>query len=71
MLNLIMIMLDWKGCILIKLKAQVEKIVVSSELLEQRKFSYGQIYGALSRVTTLTGWHTVDSFNVNAIRANP
>ena len=46
-------------------------MVVSFELLKQRKFSYGQMYVALSRVTTLASLYIVGSFNVNVRKVSP
>ena len=47
------------------------KIVVIFQLLKQRQFNYGQIYVALSRVTTLEGFYVLGPFTEDSIRANP
>ena len=39
--------------------------------MKQRNFNYGQIYIALSRVTTLESLYILGSLSINAIRANP
>ena len=39
--------------------------------MKQRNFNYGQIYVALSRVTTLESLYTLGSFSINAMRTNP
>ena len=47
------------------------QILVSLQLLKQRQFNYGQIYVALSRVTTIEGLYILGPFTEDSIRANP
>ena len=49
----------------------MDKIVVSLDLLRQRNFNYGQIYAALSRVTSFNCLFTVGDFSEKVIRADP
>ena len=49
----------------------LRQIVVSFQLLKQRQFNYGQIYVALSRVTTLESLCILGLFTEDSIRANP
>ena len=45
--------------------------MVSFQLLKHRNFLYGQIYLALSRVTSLEGLYILGSFNLKSIGASP
>ena len=47
------------------------QIVVSFQLLRQRQFTYGQMYVALSRVTTLESLYILGLFTEDSIIANP
>ena len=65
------LMLAW-ACSVHKVQGlSLSKIVVSFQLMRQRNFNFGQIYVALSRVTSFEGLFILGTFNVNAIRANP
>ena len=45
-------------------------IVASFALLKQRIFNYGQIYFALSRITSFDGLYIIGSFTINATGAD-
>ena len=49
----------------------MDKIILSLDLLRQRNFNYGQIYVALSRVTSFNGLYTGGVFSGKGIRADP
>ena len=49
----------------------LNKVVLGFPLLKKRKFHYGQIYLALSRVTPLEGLYILGSFNLKSIGASP
>ena len=49
----------------------IEKVVVSFDLVKQRSFNYGQMYVALSRVTSLNGLYLTGQYDRKAIRADP
>ena len=51
--------------------SSVRQIIINFQLLRQRNFNYGQIYVALSRVTSLEELFILDSFRVKAVRSNP
>ena len=64
-------MLPWT-CTVNKVQGlSLTQIVVSFQLLKQRPFNYGQIYVALSRVTTLESLYILEPFTEDSIRANP
>ena len=46
-------------------------MVVSFDLHRQRNFNYGQIYVALSRVTSLEGLYITGSVSAAAMKTNP
>ena len=48
----------------------IEKTVVNFDLLNQKAFNQGQMYTALSRVTTYDGLFLTGEFKKSAIRAN-
>ena len=59
--------LSW-GCTTHKEQGlSLEKVVVSFDLLKQRKFNPGQMYVALSRVTSLEGLFLIGTFKESAI----
>ena len=65
------LMLAW-GCTVHKVQGkQFSNAVISFKLNRQRCFNYGQIYVALSRVTSLNGLFLVDDYKPSAIRADP
>ena len=65
------LMLAWT-CTVHKVQGlSLRKIVVSFQLLKLRNFNYGQIYVALSRVTTLEGLYVLGFLSVKAVRADP
>ena len=49
----------------------LQNTVISFELFKQRSFNYGQIYVALSRVTSLSGLHIIGKIDSKHVRANP
>ena len=49
----------------------VEKLVISFDLVKQRSFNYGQMYVALSRVTSLDNLYLIVPFTLLAIKADP
>ena len=51
--------------------SSVRQIIINFQLLKQRNFDYGQIYVALSRVTSLKQLFILDSFRVKTVRSNP
>ena len=65
------IMLAWT-CTVHKMQGlSLPKIVVIFDLHHQRNFSYGQIYVALSRMTSLEGLYITGSVSAAAMKANP
>ena len=48
----------------------VDKLVVSFNLLNQRSFSYGQLYVALSRVTKLSGLFIIGTISMLQIKVD-
>ena len=64
------LMLAW-ACTVHKVQGkQFKEIVISFKLFGQRSFKYGQMYVALSRVTSLDGLYLIDGFNADAIVAD-
>ena len=64
------LMLSW-ACTVHKVQGQtLDKVVVSFDLENQRSFNSGQIYVALSRVTSLNGLFLVGTYKSNAIKAD-
>ena len=49
----------------------LERVVISSELIKQRAFNYGQIYVALSCATSLQGLYILGQIESKHVKANP
>ena len=49
----------------------LENVVMSSDLIKQRAFKYGQIYVALSRATSLHGLYILGQIKSKHVKANP
>ena len=65
------IALSW-ACIVHKVQGlTLESAVVSMNLKKQRSFNYGQIFVALSRVTSLNGLHILGEIQSKHIKADP
>ena len=65
------LMLAW-ACTVHKVQGkQFPNVVISFKLHKQRCFNYGQMYVALSRVTSLNGLFLIDDYSRSAIRADP
>ena len=65
------LMLAW-ACTVHKVQGkQFSNAVISFKLNRQRCFNYGQMYVALSRVTSLNGLFLIDDYKSSAIRADP
>ena len=61
------LILSW-ACTVHKVQGKTfPKIVFSFQLLKQRRFNSGQVYVALSRVTSLEGLYLTGQFNKNSI----
>ena len=61
-------MLSW-ACTVHKVQGlSIERAVISFRLLKQRNFQYGQMYVALSRVTSLNGLFLTGKFKSTAIK---
>ena len=64
-------MLAW-GCTVHKVQClTLEEAVISFDLVKQKNFSYGQMYVALSRVTSLNGLYLIGEFNLSYITGDP
>ena len=64
------LMLAW-ACTVHKVQGlTLSEVVVSFNLFKQRRFNPGQLYVALSRVTSLNGLYLIGSYNKNAIIAD-
>ena len=64
-------MLAW-GCTIHKVqRLTLEEAVISFDLVKQKNFSYGQMYVALSRVTSLNGLYLIGEFNLSYITKDP
>ena len=60
-------MFSW-ACTVHKVQGlNLNQVVVSFNLLRQRSFNHGQMYVALSRVTSLQGLYLIGDFNSKAI----
>ena len=65
------LMLAW-GCTVHKVQGLIlEKVVISLDLVKQWSFNYGEIYAALSRVTSLEILYLIGSFTLSPIKADP
>ena len=65
------LMLAW-ACTVHKVQGlSLIKVVVSFDLLKQKQFNCGQMYVALSRVTSLDGLFLIGEYKSSAIRADP
>ena len=65
------LMLAW-ACTVHKVQGlSLDKAVISFDLLKQRSFNYGQMYVALSRVTSLNGLYLTGEYKSSAIKADP
>ena len=65
------LMLTWR-CTVHKVQGlSLDNIVVILDLLRKRSFNYGQIYVALSRVTSFNGLYIVGIFSRKVRRADP
>ena len=65
------LMLAW-GCTVHKFQGlTLEEVVISFDLVKQKNFNYGQMYVALSKVTSLNGLYFIGEFNLSYIRADP
>ena len=49
----------------------LDEVVLSTELVKQRSFNYGQIYVALSRATSLNGLYILGKVESKHIKTNP
>ena len=49
----------------------LQNVVISFHLNKQKSFNYGQVYVALSRLTSLQGLHILGQINNKHVRANP
>ncbi|XP_057308183.1 uncharacterized protein LOC130646064 [Hydractinia symbiolongicarpus] len=64
------LMLSW-ACTVHKVQGKTfDKIVVCFDLLKQRAFQSGQIYVALSRVTSLDGLYLTGTFSKSTIKSD-
>ena len=62
--------LSW-ACTVHKVQGKTfQQIVISFDLCRQKRFNVGQIYVALSRVTSLNGLYLTGTFNKNSIKAD-
>ena len=65
------LILSW-ACTVHKVQGlSLDKAVVSFNLLKQKSFNYGQMYVALSRVTSLNGLYLTGEFKRTAIKSDP
>ena len=65
------LMLAW-ACTVHKVQGkQFKEIVISFNLFKQRSWNNGQMYVALSRVTSLDGLYLTGEYNASAIKADP
>ncbi|XP_057292445.1 uncharacterized protein LOC130621150 [Hydractinia symbiolongicarpus] len=64
------LMLSW-ACTVHKVQGlSLQEVVISFNLLKQRSFNNGQMYVALSRVTSLQGLHLIGVFKSSAINVD-
>ena len=65
------LILAW-GCTVRKFQVlTLEEVVISFDLIRQKNFNYGQMYVALSIVTSLNGLYLIGEFNLSYIGADP
>ena len=65
------LMLGW-ACTIHKVQGlTLRKVALSTELRKMRQFGHGQIYVALSRITSIDNLHIIGKLTIDLIRANP
>ena len=65
------LMLAWASTVHKVQRKQIKEIVISFNLFKQRSWNNRQMYGALSRVTTLDGLYLTGEFKASASKADP
>ena len=61
-----------QGCTVHKVQGlTLEEVIISFDLVKQKNFNYGQMYVALSRVTSLKCLYLIGEISVSYIRADP
>ena len=64
-------MLAWRCTVHEVQRLILEKVVTSFDLVKQQSFNYGQMYVALSRITSSEILYLYGSFSLSAIKADP